>query len=452
MVTDTLPPSASPLEQDTIFALASGPGPCAVAVFRLSGPGCQSCLQDLLRGPLPPARRLSLKQLHLADGTVLDQSLVVFFPAPESYTGEDMAELHVHGGQATLISASERLAGYNGMRPAEPGEFTRRAFANGRMDLTAVEGLADLIHARTESQRRQALRQASGGLYALCQSYRERLIDISARIESLIDFADEDLPTGLDEQVGADIMALRQEIADHIQQSARAEALQTGLRLAIVGPPNAGKSTLMNWLSGSDRAIVSATPGTTRDTVTTQIILADVPVEMVDTAGLRTTTDAIEQEGIRRTQATIDSADLILSLHACDQLPDGSFEITPPPGVPLLHIQTKIDLQATDTPPDSCDYAISVKSGQGLADLYQNLENIAQSQAGLSESITFTCARQRHAIGEIAEALAEAESAQSLDIRAEFIRHALFALGRITGTIDVESVLDRVFQQFCIGK
>ena len=441
-----------PSQQDTIFALASGPGPCAVAVFRLSGPGCQSCLQDLLRGPLPPARRLSLKQIYLKDGTVLDQSLVAFFPAPESYTGEDMAELHVHGGQATLISTSERLADYSGMRPAEPGEFTRRAFANSRMDLTAVEGLADLIHARTESQRRQALRQASGGLYALCQSYRERLIDISARIESLIDFADEDLPDGLDEQVEADIRTLHQEITTHIQQSAQAEALQAGLRLAIVGPPNAGKSTLMNWLSGSDRAIVGATPGTTRDTVTTQIILADVPVEIVDTAGLRATTDTIEQEGIRRTQASIDSADLILSLHACDQLSDDRLEITPPPGVPLLHIRTKIDLEATDPLPDSCDHAISIKNGQGLADFYQNLENIAQNQAGLSEAITFTCARQRHAISEIAQALAEAKSVQSLDIRAEFIRHALFTLGRITGTIDVESVLDRVFQQFCIGK
>ena len=434
---------------DTIFALASGAGRAAVAVMRLSGPGTGAVLTRLA-GRLPEPRRASLRRLRDPQGEMLDEGLVLWFPAPGSYTGEDSAELHLHGGAAVIAAVAEALVRL-GARPAEAGEFTRRAFLNGRMDLTEAEGIADLIAAETEAQRRQALRQAGGALARLHGEWAERLTALLAHQEAAIEFADEDLPTDLGDRARAGARALRAEIAAHLADDRRGERLREGLLVAILGAPNAGKSSLLNALAGRDAAIVSARAGTTRDVVEVRLDLAGVPVTLADTAGLREAADEIEQEGIRRARRRAEEADLVLAVFAADTPPDPATLAWVGPGAIVL--ANKVDIAA---PPASIGgmaaLAVSARTGAGLDRLRERLAQEARRLAGSGEAALLTRPRHRAALAEAVAWLEQAEAAPLPELASEALRAALRALGRLSGRVGVEAVLDVVFRDFCIGK
>jgi tRNA modification GTPase len=427
-----------------IFALATGAGRSAVAVMRLSGLGCGPLL-EALAGPLPAPRRASLRVLRHA-GVPLDRALVLWFPGPASYTGEDSAELHLHGGPAVIAAVAEALEAL-GARPAEPGEFTRRAFLHGRLDLTAAEGIADLIAAETEAQRRQALRQAEGGLARLHAAWATRLTQLLARQEAFIEFEEEDLPTDLDARVEADAAALRAEMAALLAEGERGEKLREGLTIAILGPPNAGKSSLLNALAGREAAIVSARAGTTRDVVEVRLILGGVPVTLADTAGLRDAADEIEAEGVRRALARAETADLRLLVFAADAAPDAATLALRGPDA--LVVLNKADLGAGGM--DGA-LAVSARTGLGLDGLRERLEQAAVQRAGLSDAAVLTRPRHRAALRDTVAELERLPLAGLPELRAEALRAALRALSRLTGRVDVEQVLDLVFGEFCIGK
>lgn len=435
---------------DTIFALASGAGRGAVAVLRLSGPGSAAILGRLCRR-MPKPRVASLRRLiDPAGGEALDDALVLWFPGPGSYTGEDSAELHLHGGPAVLAAVSGALAAL-GARPAEPGEFTRRAFLNGRMDLTAAEGIADLIDAETEAQRRQALRQADGALARLYGGWSERLTRLLAHQEAAIEFAEDDLPTDLDDRARQGAAVLRTEIEAHLADGGRGERLREGVVVAILGAPNAGKSSLLNALAGREAAIVSARAGTTRDVVEVRLSLAGVPVTLADTAGLREAADEIEQEGIRRARRRAEEADLVLAVFATDADPDAETLAWVKPGA--LVLANKTDLApAPGKIGGVSPMAVSARTGEGLDALRASLEAEAIRLAGAGEAAVLTRPRHRAALSEAVAWLAEAETAALPELASEALRAALRALGRLTGHIGVEDVLDVVFRDFCIGK
>lgn len=442
---------------DTIFALASGAGRAAVAVMRISGLRTAPVLAALLggEGRLPRPREASLRSLHDPRGhEVLDRALVLWFPGPRSFTGEDSAELHLHGGPAVIAGIAEALVAA-GARPAEPGEFTRRAFLNGKLDLTAAEGIADLVAAETAAQRRQALRQAEGGLARLIESWAARLTRLLARQEAFIEFEEEDLPPDLDAAVAAEAAALRAEIAASLEAGHRAERLREGLLVAILGAPNAGKSSLLNALVGREAAIVSTRAGTTRDVVEARLDLGGVPVTLADTAGLRDgTEDEIEAEGIRRARHRGEMADLVLAVFAADQAPDAATLALLRPGGIVLAVASKIDL--VPTPPPALGglpaIGVSVRNGDGLAALRERLVEAATARAGLTEEAGLTRPRHRAALQEVVVWLHALGAAALPELRAEALRAALRALGRLTGQVGVEAVLDLVFGEFCIGK
>ncbi|RVT99490.1 tRNA uridine-5-carboxymethylaminomethyl(34) synthesis GTPase MnmE [Rhodovarius crocodyli] len=426
----------------TIFAIASGAGRAGVAVMRVSGPEAGQALAALAGG-LPRPRHASLRRLRHR-GEVLDEALVLWFPAPHSYTGEDSAELHLHGGPAVIAAVGDALA-MLGLRPAEPGEFTRRAFTHGKLDLTAAEGIADLIAAETEAQRRQALRQAGGALALRVRGWVERLTDLLARQEAFIEFEDEDLPEGLDAAVAADVAELRAELAAEIAGAARAEALREGVRIAILGAPNAGKSSLLNALAGREAAIVSPQAGTTRDVVETRMVMAGVPVTLSDTAGLRETDDVIEAEGVRRARAAGAGAEIVLAVFAADAPPDAETRALVEAGA--LAVVNKCDV----VPPMMAGQAVSARSGMGLAQLRAALEDAVRASAGVAMEAGLTRPRHRAALADAVAALDTLENPLP-ELRAEALRGALAAMGRLTGRVGVEAVLDRVFSEFCIGK
>ncbi|WP_370287842.1 tRNA uridine-5-carboxymethylaminomethyl(34) synthesis GTPase MnmE [Siccirubricoccus soli] len=438
------------MQHPAIFALASGAGRAAVAVLRLSGAGTAGIV-TALAGRLPPPRRASLRKLrHPGTGEVLDEALLLWFPSPASYTGEDSAELHLHGGPAVLAGVAEALVAA-GARPAEPGEFTRRAFLNGRMDLTAAEGIADLIAAETEAQLRQALRQAGGALATLYGGWARRLTALLARQEAFIEFEDEDLPADLDDTVARDAAALRAEIASHLADGGRGERLREGLLVAILGAPNAGKSSLLNALAGREAAIVSARAGTTRDVVEVRLALAGVPVTLADTAGLREATDEIEAEGVRRARRRAEEADLVLAVFAADRPPDAETLAWVRPGT--LVLANKVDLApAPAAIGGAVPLAVSARTGAGLAALQERLAAAASELAGTADAAVLTRPRHRAALEEAVGWLEELTAAPLPELRAETLRAALRALGRITGQVGVEAVLDAVFGEFCIGK
>jgi tRNA modification GTPase len=435
---------------DTIFALASGAGRGAIAVMRLSGPGSEALLRRIAGG-LPRPRQASLRRLRAqGTGEVLDQALVLWFPGPASYTGEDSAELHLHGGPAVIAAVGEALAAL-GARPAEPGEFTRRAFLNGRMDLTAAEGVADLIAAETEAQRRQALRQADGALARLLEGWAARLTRLLAHQEAAIEFADDDLPTDLGDRARAGAAALRAEIAAHLADGGQGERLREGVVVAILGAPNAGKSSLLNALAGREAAIVSARAGTTRDVVEVRLALRGVPVTLADTAGLREAADEIEQEGIRRARRRAEEADLVVAVFATDTPPDPPTLAWVRPGTVVL--ANKVDLApAPGTIAGTAPMAVSARTGAGLDALRERLASEAARLAGAGDAALLTRPRHRAALAEAAEWLAEAEAAPLPELVSEALRAALRAIGRLTGRVGVEDILDVVFGEFCIGK
>ena len=413
-----------------------------MAVLRISGPATSELLDGLCGRPAP--RFASLRRLRHA-GVVLDQALVLWFPGLASYTGEDSAELHLHGGPAVVAAVADALVAL-GARPAEPGEFTRRAFLHGRLDLTAAEGIADLIDAETEAQRRQALRQAEGGLAARHKAWAGRLARLLARQEAFIEFEDEDLPAGLDNAVARDAAALRDELAAEIAGAARGEALRQGLRIAILGAPNAGKSSLLNALAGREAAIVSPQPGTTRDVVEARMVLAGVPVVLADTAGLRETGDAIEAEGVRRARAQGAMAELVLAVFAADAVPDAETLALVEAGA--LAVVNKADLAA----PPLTGWVVSARTGAGMDGLRAALAEAVQARAGLTETAGLTRPRHRAALADAVAALDTLPEAALPELRAEALRAALRALGRLTGAVGVEAILDLVFSEFCIGK
>lgn len=435
---------------DTIFALASGAGRAAVAVLRLSGPRSGDIL-TALSGRLPAPRMASLRRLRAPEsGDALDQALVLWFPGPASYTGEDSGELHLHGGPAVIAAVGTALAAL-GARPAEPGEFTRRAFLNGRMDLTAAEGIADLIDAETDAQRRQALRQADGALAALYGGWAQRLTRLLAHQEAAIEFAEDDLPTDLGDRAREGAALLRGEITDHLADGGRGERLRDGVVVAILGAPNAGKSSLLNALVGRDAAIVSARAGTTRDVVEVRLVLAGVPVTLADTAGLREAADEIEQEGIRRAHRRAEEADLILAVFAADVPPDADTLAWVRPGTVVLANKTDL-ARAPAMLGGVVPLPVSARSGEGLDALRRHLTEAATRLATVGDAALLTRPRHRAALTEAATWLAEAETAPLPELAAEALRAALRALGRLTGRVGVEDILDVVFGEFCIGK
>ncbi|MGU3495174.1 tRNA uridine-5-carboxymethylaminomethyl(34) synthesis GTPase MnmE [Xanthobacteraceae bacterium A53D] len=427
---------------DTIFALSSGRLPSGVAVLRVSGAAAGAAAQALA-GAVPPARMARYAALrHPETGDLLDRALVLFFPGPRSATGEDLVELHLHGGPAVVAAVLGALAGLAGFRPAEPGEFTRRSHANGKMDLAEVEGLADLIAAESEAQRRQALAQSSGALSRAVAGWRERLIRALALVEATIDFSDEaDVPEDLTGPALSETRLLRAELAAAIADGARGERVRDGLAIAIAGPPNAGKSTLLNRLAGREAAIVSPVPGTTRDVLEVHLQLAGQAVTLIDTAGLRETDDLVEAEGVRRARARAAAADLVLWLSDTGEAPPADLD-------GALAVRTKSDVSGEGT-----GFAISARTGAGIDALVSEIERRAATLGG-GEPALVTRARQRHALetalGELDRALRIASGDE--DLLAEHLRLAARALDAVVGRVDVEDVLDALFRTFCIGK
>jgi tRNA modification GTPase len=431
---------------DTIFAIASGQGRAAVSVIRISGDQTRFVLETIA-GKIPAPRRLTLRTLKDPAGEPLDQALVAWMPGPGSFTGEDQAELQIHGGAATRNAVIGVLARIEGCRAAEAGEFTRRAFLNGRMDLTQVEGLADLIDAETEAQRRQAMRQMEGELGHAAEEWREEGLQILALLEASLDFADEgDVPDGLEHQAMTRMQALADRIAK-VLSSRSGERLREGLTVVIAGSPNAGKSTLLNRLAGRDVAIVSPFAGTTRDALEVRCDLGGLPVTFVDTAGLRETADPVEQEGVTRARQLAEQADLVLHLVAPDEdVPRLSSERQ------VLRVATKGDLNRIR---HDCDLSISALSGEGLPELLERVEHLAQDMVNPAHA---SISRERHRalFMESHQMLQRAhsmlETNQAIELATEDVRLAVRALARVTGRLDVEDVLDRLFSGFCIGK
>jgi tRNA modification GTPase len=429
---------------DPIFAPASGQGG-AITIIRLSGDGLPRIL-EALAGHLPPPRHAALRRLRHAE-RMIDEGLLLWFPAPRSVTGEDYAELHVHGGRAVRAAIADALVSL-GARPAEPGEFSRRAFAHGKIDLLQAEGIADLIDAETDAQRRLALEQSAGATSRAVEHWRSTLINAMAQLAASIDFADEDLPPETEFLLLQTIERLRDELATALGASHAAERLREGLSVVILGPPNAGKSSLLNAIAGSDIAIVAPTPGTTRDAIATSLVIAGIPLNLTDTAGLRETNDPIEAEGVRRAQRHADEADLILALHPAPDFPHPPALLNRP--IPILHIASKADLAAHTIPADLLP--ISTQTGAGLDAL---LERLTTELTRLTDRQGAPAlARPRHAacLRDMIAALDRALAAPGSELRAQDLHDAATALARLTGTIGVEDILDQVFRAFCIGK
>ncbi len=432
------------MNDGTLYAVATPPGRSGIAVTRLSGPDALQCLATLTgidKASLRPRYATRVRITHRGDA--IDDALVIAFPRPHSFTGDDVAEFHTHGSRAVLAALTKALSDL-GARPAGPGDFTRLAFANGKMDLTQVEGLADLIDAETEGQRRQALRLQEGALARRVEDWTATLLTALAHLEASIDFADED-----DVAEAGDLLApvadrlcvLRGDMSELLRLAPRAERMRDGLRIVVAGPPNAGKSSLLNALAQRDAAIVTETPGTTRDALDIALDLGGVPVLVTDTAGLRETDDTIERLGIARTQERLADADLVLWLGT-----------EPPPAGharPLWWVATKTDL---DPPHETAAHAISTRTGEGLPELLCALTLFAVERTGAGEAGLLTRERQRLMVVDASVALDDALAAPSAELCTEDLRRALHALHRLTGRFDVESVLDTLFAGFCIGK
>jgi tRNA modification GTPase len=443
---------------DTIFALATAAGRAAVAVARISGPRSSEVLRALA-APLPAPRRAALRRLKGADGEVLDEALVLWLPGPGSFTGEDSAELQLHGGRAGVEAVSGALAAL-GLRLAEPGEFSRRAFGNGKLDLTQAEAIADLVDAETDGQRRQALGQLEGGLSARYEAWRRRLIEALARLEAAVDFPDEDLPEALSTEVGRRVSALADELEAALADEGRGERVREGYRIALVGAPNAGKSSLLNRLAGREAAIVTATPGTTRDVIEVPAVIEGFKVLFADMAGLRESADPIEAEGVRRARAWAEGADLRLwvvdGAASSGAWVEGSDLVRPGD----MLVLNKSDLPKGSDATQSMALEVSLqrasvssKTGAGLEHIWKALKSqVTQLSGGDFPAVTRI--RHRRHLEEAVLALRRAEQglAISPELGAEDLRHAGLALGRIAGRIDAEQVLDEVFSSFCIGK
>ena len=436
---------------DTIFALSSGALPSGVAVVRISGPRAFAALRALGVADVPAPRVATLLTLFDPDeAQPIDRALALCFPAPGSFTGEDVAELHLHGGRAVVARLLDVLGTVPGLRPAEPGAFTRRAFDNGKLDLTQAEGLGDLIAADTEAQRRQALALAGGRLRAQVAGWREQLTLLRANAEALIDFAEDeaDVAQRLRDD-GAALAALQAELAAALATATVGERVRDGLAIAVAGPPNAGKSSLVNSIAGRDVAIVTDRPGTTRDLIELPLDLGGVPATLIDTAGLRTTSDPVEAEGIRRARARAATADLVLLLRG----PDDSGEAVAIEAPSLLQVRTKADLDPAGRVGWHGDRLhLSAASGAGIDTLLEHLRAWALAATRSEVPVLVTQRRHVAALTEALGLLDEADAEPDPVLRAESLRLASRSLDALVGTIGVEQLLDSIFGRFCIGK
>jgi len=422
---------------ETIFALSSGSPPAAIAVIRVSGPNAHRAGQALA-GDLPPPRQAGVRELRDREGRLLDEALILRFDGPASATAEDLVEFHCHGGRAVVNAVLDALAS-EGLRQAEPGDFTRRAFENGRIDLVEAEGLADLLEAETESQRRHALLMAEGALSAQVDCWRRKILELSARAEAAIDYVEDD---GLDVDVALsrDCGALAKELATWLDRP-RADPLHEGIRVVLAGPPNSGKSSLLNALSGSERAIVTDVPGTTRDHIDVQLAFAGVPIRLTDTAGLRDSGELVEQIGVERARSLIDLADVLVWMGDPDEAPQHPL---------MVSVHSRCDL-GDRGPAPSGSLAVSAATGQGLRELVDRISVLsgsilpAEGEAALN-------ARQASCLDDAKEALAAASATEDLVLAAESLRQARTALDRLTGRAGVEDLLDALFGRFCLGK
>ncbi|WP_315925913.1 tRNA uridine-5-carboxymethylaminomethyl(34) synthesis GTPase MnmE [Mesorhizobium sp. SP-1A] len=436
--------------RETIVALSSGRLPAGVAVVRASGPKTRFVIETISGKPGLP-RRAVLRSLKLADGSILDRGLVIFFPAPDSFTGEDVAEFHVHGGRAVVSALLRRLTEFDGVRNADAGEFTRRAFLNGKLDLVKTEALADLINAETEAQRRFAARNADGAQSELYELWRRRLIRARAMLEADIDFADEDdVPGSVADLAWQDMAQLSREIERHLNGFHAAEIIRDGFDVVILGAPNAGKSSLFNALARRDAAIVSDEPGTTRDLLELSLDLEGLKVNITDTAGLRDAAGKVESIGIERARNRAKQADLVLLL---EDMSAKSAASSAPPDVQCLKIGTKLDL-AGASHPQGYDFLISSQTGEGLPELLKEIGSKASAMAERAGDILPSRLRHVELLNESHALLnrALASDKTETELRAEDLRLVSEQLGRIIGAVDVEDLLDVIFSQFCIGK
>ncbi|MCP5432920.1 MAG: tRNA uridine-5-carboxymethylaminomethyl(34) synthesis GTPase MnmE [Alphaproteobacteria bacterium] len=445
----------------TIFALSSGAGRAGVAVVRISGPAALKTVKALTGKEFSPRRAALCRLVDPRDGTLLDVGLVLYFPAPVSFTGDEVVELHLHGSPAVVAAVAGALAG-QGLAPAEAGAFTRRAFENGKLDLTEVEGLADLLAAETEAQRRQAVRQMTGELSGLYEGWRSDLVAALAHLEASIDFADEELPSDILSPVWEKARALGREIGAHLDDKGRGERLRAGLSLVLLGPPNAGKSSLLNRLARRDAAIVSHEAGTTRDIVEVQLDLGGVPASLADTAGLRAAGGEIEAEGVRRARARGAEADLRLVVLAPDakdlsplaELKEGDLVLLNKADLLDTATLAEFATEVAAAAPGARALFVSALTGAGIDALEAALAARAGELAGLTEAPALTRARHRHALAEARAHLDAAlvQAAGPAELAAEELRLAARALARLVGRIDVEELLDVIFADFCIGK
>ena len=420
----------------TIFALSSGPPPCAVAVIRISGPGAAGAAAALSGRPPPPPRRAAVRRLSdPRTGVALDEALLLWFPGPQSATGEDVLEVHAHGGPAVVAGILGALGALPGLRPAEAGEFARRAFLSGRIDLTQAEALADLVAAETEAQRDQALAGVGGRLRGLAEGWRARLVGLLAEVEAELDFADEADVAAV--RPAAEVGALASEIAAALATAETGERVRQGLTIAVAGPPNAGKSSLVNALARREVAIVTPHAGTTRDVLEVRLDLGGVPATLLDTAGLREAADPVEAEGIARARARAAEADLVL----------GFFDT---PG--HLRVVNRIDETGEEPGVRGGTAYVSARTGAGIADLEAWLVGWARRRVPRGAPALVTHLRQRFWLERAQAALGGAEREADPVLRAEALRGAAHALGRLTGAIDPEEVLGAIFARFCIGK
>lgn len=437
----------------TIFALSSGAGAAGVAVIRMSGPRVRFGLERVL-GFIPKFRKATLAAIRDPEtDETIDRGIALFFPGPASFTGEDCAELHVHGGRAVVAATLGALGELPGFRLAEAGEFTRRAFENGKMDLTAAEGLRDLVAAETEAQRRQALRQAGGALDTLYEGWREKLLAARALMEAALDFSDEgDVPEGIDSEAEGTLDSLAADIERHLADG-RGEAIRDGVEIVLAGPPNVGKSSLINVLAKRDVAIVTEEAGTTRDAIEARLDLRGYMVTIVDTAGLRETEGLVEREGIRRSLERARRADLVLAVE------DVSVPTEPgivPEAAERWRIGNKADLIDSERKrafESGGVILVSATNGDGIDGLLGRVGDWVAERFGGAEDAILTRARHREGLEACLKDLRAARKpGKAVELRAEDLRRAADGLARVTGRIDVEDVLGRIFSTFCIGK
>ena len=426
------------MSADTIFALSSGRPPAAVGIIRVSGSNAHDAGRSLA-GALPEPRHAALRTLRDDSGGVLDDAIILRFNGPASSTGEDIVEFHCHGGRAVVDAVLDALDQIDGLRLAQPGEFTRRAFENGRIDLTEAEGLADLIEAETESQRKAALALAEGGLRQQVERWQDRLLQLSARAEAAIDYVEED-EVGTDFHVAADSGALANELTDWLGHP-RVEPLKDGVRVVVAGPPNAGKSSLINAIAGQERAIVTDIPGTTRDHIEVPLALKGIPIVLTDTAGLRESDETVERMGVDRARSLMKGSDVLLWLGEPAEAP---------PHPRLIKVQPRADLPGRETAPDG-SIAVSSRTRDGLSSLLEQTAALAASLLPGEDAIALN-RRQASHLEEARDALGSASLSSDIIVTAENLRAARAAFDRLTGRAGMEEVLDALFGRFCLGK